>query len=605
MMTKPSDLLLVTPPLTQLNCPYPASMVLTGFLRSRGFDVHQLDLSISLIDKVFTREFISEIFDLLEQKRLSKPAAKMVSRRFDYEANVEIIIKFLRSPDENKAKQILENTSLPRGPRFKQLKNLEFATSSINDIDLAITIATFFIQDITDLIRENIDQNFDLIKYGEKISAAIADFQLFEATALSKSQSKIDDLMVEILDEKLKIAQPKIVGFTVPFPGNFYGALICARHLRKYFPHIKIVMGGGFVSTELRQMSQANLFKYVDYLVFDDGELPLERILKFEAGEVEISNLVRTWVFAEGEIQKLNFDSTENIPFSARAFADYSDVETGKYLSLIETPNPMLNLWSRGFWNKITLAHGCYWAQCAFCDTTLDYIKRYEPGKAGYLVDQMEFMMKTTGSNGFHFTDEAAPPALLRKVSEEILKRGLKLRWWGNIRFERTFSDELCQLMADAGCIAVSGGLETVSPRLLKLINKGVDVESATRTLESFAKSGIMVHAYLMYGFPSQTTAETIEALQIVRDWFKAGLLHSGFWHRYAMTIHSPSSKLTSEYGVELLTMQANPFANNEIYFDDPTPADHYKLEVGLNKALYNFMLGNGLDFRVEEWWEE
>ena len=299
---------MVTPPLTQLNCPYPASMVLTGFLRSGGFDVHQLDLSISLIDKVFTREFISEIFDLLEQKKLSKPAAKMVSRRFDYEANVEIIIKFLRSPDDNKAKQILENTSLPRGPRFKQLKNLEFATSSINDIDLAITIATFFIQDLTDLIRENIDQNFDLIKYGEKISASITDFQIFEKTELSKKPSMIDDLMVEILDAKLRQAQPKIVGFTVPFPGNFYGALICARHIRQNFPQVKIVMGGGFVSTELRQMSQSNLFKYADYLVFDDGELPLERILKFEAGEVEFSNLVRTWIFAGGEIQKLNFE---------------------------------------------------------------------------------------------------------------------------------------------------------------------------------------------------------------------------------------------------------------------------------------------------------
>lgn len=605
---KTTDLLLITPPLTQLNCPYPATMVLSGYLRSKDFNVSQLDLSMELIDALFSKENISRIFDLIENQKLSKRFLRMLARRDEYEEIVEKVKQFLQSPENTVADTLLVMESLPQSHRFKTLKNLEFLNSKNDRINLAISMATFFIQDLGDLIRENVNPHFELIKYGEKICSSISDFKIFQ-NEIEHSKNFINDLMLNILDSKIKKANPKCIGFTVPFPGNFYAALICAKFIKTEFPSIKIVMGGGFVNTELRQMIQADLFQYIDYLVFDDGELPLERILenfKFPSRSIGAnSNLIRTWTLENGEIIKHNFESKENIPFGDRKFADYSDIQTKKYISLMETPNPMHSLWSVGFWNKITLAHGCYWAQCAFCDTTIDYIRRFEPAKAEYLVDQMEAIIKQTGSNGFHFTDEAAPPALLRKVSNEIIRRNLKIRWWGNIRFEKNFTAGLCELMSKAGCIAVSGGLETVSPRLLKLINKGVDLESATQTLNNFKQTNIMVHAYLMYGFPSQTTQETTDALEIVRQWFKSGLIQSGFWHRYAMTTHSPSASLTIEYGIKLLSKSPNPFANNEIYFDDPTPTDHLMLGEGLRKALYNYMLGNGFELSLNGWFDE
>lgn len=599
-----SDLLLVTPPLTQLNCPYPATMVLSGYLRSQSFRVGQFDLSIELIDRIFTKEFISELFDIIENKKLSKNYIKMLSRRGEYEDTVERVMGFLRNPQASIETEIELLFSLPQANRFKALKNVEFATQQLTKLDSAITQATFFIQDLSDMIRDNINSNFELIRYGEKICSAIIDFKTVEKE-IENSDNIINSLMLNLLEKKIEESNPKIIGFTIPFPGNFYAALVSAKYIKDKFPKIRIVFGGGFVNTELRQMSQNDIFKFTDYLVFDDGELPLERIIQFENNQIGEDSLIRTWILKSETIIKLNFDSKENIPFSNRSFPDYSDIQTDKYISLMETPNPMHNLWSVGFWNKMTLAHGCYWAQCAFCDTELNYIKHFEPGKIEYLVDQMEYIMKRTGKDGFHFTDEAAPPTLLKRLSEEIIRRGLKVRWWGNIRFEKNFTPDLTQLMAQAGCIAVSGGLETVSPRLLSLINKGVDVKSATNTLLNFKKSKIMVHAYLMYGFPSQTTQETIDALEIVRQWFSTGLLQSGFWHRYAMTIHSPSSTLTDKYGVKKLSLELNPFANNEIFFEDPTPTNHILLGNGLNKALYNFMLGNGYDLSISGWFED
>src|SRR5690606_41040208 len=136
---------------------------------------------------------------------------------------------------------------------------------------------------------------------------------------------------------------------------------------------------------------------------------------------------------------------------------------------------------------------------------------------------------------GFHFVDEAAPPNLLKAMSEEILKRNLKVTWWGNIRFDPFFTAEVTQLMKKAGCIAVTGGIEVASERVLKLIDKGISIEKVAVTTKNFKDAGIFVHAYLMYGFPTQTMQETIDSLEVVRQLFKKNYLSSAYWHRFAL----------------------------------------------------------------------
>lgn len=103
---------------------------------------------------------------------------------------------------------------------------------------------------------------------------------------------------------------------------------------------------------------------------------------------------------------------------------------------------------------------------------SLDYISRYEGASATELVNRIEAIVQETGQTGFHFVDEAAPPKALKALSKELLEREVEISWWGNIRFEKTFTPELAQLMADSGCIAVSGGLEVASDRLLNLMKK-------------------------------------------------------------------------------------------------------------------------------------
>ena len=598
-----TDILLITPPLTQLNCPYPATTVLSGFLKKSGYSACQYDMGIDLVISMFTEEKIKLIFENSMELRVNKNIRSMQVFARNYYQNIERVIAFLQNPNTDEAEKLIYENILPIGHRSKQALDSNLLSQKLETINKAILLSTMFVEEISDLIKETVNSNFELIRYGEKICLSLPTFDILEKS-LENTNNLVDQLIIELLDKKIKSCNPLIIGISIPFPGNLTGGLICAKHIKTINPEIKIVFGGGYVNTELRLMSDLSIFKYIDYLVFDDGELPLQRIIDFEKGNINKTDLLRTWTLTDRTIIKHQENSVENISFSERGCSDYSGIEVNKYISLIEIANPMHSLWSNGFWNKITLAHGCYWAKCAFCDTTLSYIKHFEPNKIEVIIDNIETIIKQTGVNKFHFTDEAVPSQLLRQLSEELIKRNIKIAWWGNIRFEKNFTSELCSLMIKAGCIAVSGGLEMVSPRLLSFINKGVTLESSIKTLNSFAQNNIMVHTYLMYGFPTQTPQETIDALEIVRQLFQNRLIQSAFWHRYAMTIYSDSGSNPAKYGIGKYNKDVSSFANNEIVFEDKYSDFNNFAGKSLAKSLYNYMHNNCLDMPVNRWFE-
>ena len=142
------------------------------------------------------------------------------------------------------------------------------------------------------------------------------------------------------------------------------------------------------------------------------------------------------------------------------------------------------------------------------------------------------------------------------------------------------------------------------SDRLLALMKKGVSVDQVARVTRGFSDAGILVHAYLMYGFPTQTVQDTVDALELVRQLFNAGCIQSGFFHRFACTVHSPVGRHPEQFGVTLQPLPPVSFAKNDVGFIDPTGVDHGVLGVALKKALYNYMHGVGLDEDVRSWFD-
>lgn len=602
------------PPMTQLNTPYPSTAYLTGFLRSRGIDAAQEDLALALVLSLFTPEGLTDI----RAKALALPEVNRSSSvhffldYFDlYKNTITPTIRFLQGKDSTLSHRINSRSFLPEGPRFAILDDyddfedtLSWAFGALGKDDKARHLGTLYLNDLADVIRDAVDPRFEFVRYAESLASSQASFDPM-ARALIAEPSLIDDHLKALTIKVIKEHNPQLVLLSVPFPGALYAALRIAQTIKAHYPDIKIGLGGGFVNTELRELSEPRIFDLVDYITLDSGERPLLSIIEHLHGKRSSDRLVRTFIRQEnGNVQYINWPELD-IPFEEVGTATWDGLPLNSYLSLLDMLNPMHRLWSDGRWNKLTVAHGCYWKKCSFCDVSLEYISRYETASASLLVDRIEAIIAETGQTGFHFVDEAAPPKILKALAEELIRRKVTISWWGNIRFEKTFTPELAELLAQSGCIAMSGGLEVASDRLLDLMKKGVSVEQVAKVTKSFSDAGILVHAYLMYGFPTQTIQETVDSLEYVRQLFETGCIQSGFFHRFTCTVHSPVGKAPESYGIQLIELPSITFAKNDIGFIDPTGVDHQNLGLGLKKAIYNFMHGIGLDQDVRSWFDQ
>ncbi|MCR5413989.1 MAG: radical SAM protein [Kiritimatiellae bacterium] len=507
MARRRERLLLLTPPLVQTNTPYPATMHLAGYLRSQGCAVEQRDLGIRVVLDVLRAYGGDEADELLELLQSSAPA----------EAKIE-------------ASRIID--------------------------DLALDI------------RDSVDPGFGFSRYAERISAQASDFG--EVEKLVKRRGVMDEFLDRRLDEAIAETRPTVIGVTCPFPGTLVAAFKIARRVKKLHPGIRLALGGGFVSTELRDMTDPRPRKYFDEFMFDEGYAPMMKLV--------------------GRRPK---------PVPSFVEPCYDGIDWGDYFDVVETENPMHRLWSVGRWRKLQMARGCYWHRCAFCDVKLPYINCFEQPSAAEIVDAIEHL-----GGDVHFVDEAMPPGLVRKVCEEIVRRRLDCGWWGNVRFDAAYTPELCRLMAKAGCIAVTGGLECANDRLLKLMVKGITLESAEKALRSFRSAGIMVHAYLMYGFPTETLDEALGALEFVRGLFRRDLIQSAFWHRFALTVHSPVYRDAEKFGIAVCEppRPKRLFCRNEVPFTESGAPDWDEAGRALDLALYNYMEGRGLDKDVGFW---
>ncbi len=614
MSDQPLQVLSVIPPMTQLNTPYPSTAYLTGFLRSRGVAAAQEDLALALVLRLLSGtglRAVAQQVEALPTERRSAAVQSFAEQRERYFATIDPTIAFLQGRDSTLAHRIVGRHFLPEGPRFESLDvyvddeggdPLGWAFGALGLNDRARHLATLYLNDLADVLRDAVDPRFEFVRYAESLAGSQPTFEPL-AQALAAPPNLVDQTLAELTLAAVQRHAPDVVLLSVPFPGSVYAAFRIAQTLKAHHPRIVTVLGGGYVNTELRELTEPRVFDHFDYVTLDAGERPLLALLAHLQGQRSRERLVRTFVREpdSGAVRYIHFPEPD-IAFAEVGTPTWDGLPLTQYLSLLDMLNPMNRLWSDGRWNKLTVAHGCYWKKCSFCDVSLDYISRYEGASAAVLADRIEAIVQETGQTGFHFVDEAAPPKALKALAGELIERGTAISWWGNIRFEKSFTPELCTQLADSGCIAVSGGLEVASDRLLALMKKGVSVDQVARVTRAFTDAGILVHAYLMYGFPTQTVQDTVDALEYVRQLFENGCIQSGFFHRFACTVHSPVGQHPEDYGVTLQPLPEGAFAKNDIAFFDPTGVNHDALGVALKKAIYNYMHGIGLEEDVRSW---
>ncbi|MGQ0667897.1 MAG: B12-binding domain-containing radical SAM protein, partial [Nitrospiraceae bacterium] len=463
-MTVPR-VLLVIPPLTQLNTPYPSTAYLSGFLQSRDIASDQADLGIEMVLRLFSPDGLRLLFQLLrnQSNELPREALQMLADEQAYRNTIGLVVTYLQGKNPAAASQLIRPGILPQGPRFRGRTKFP---RTLPLEDRAKQWATLYLEDLADLVQATVSPHFALSRYAEQIASAASSFDGI-AAALAAPPNFTDEFLLASLWSHVDRVKPTLVGLSVPFPGNLYGAFRIAQALKRHRPHIPIALGGGYANTELRRVADPRVFDYVDFITLDDGERPLLSLIEHLSGIRPRRSLCRTFYREKGRVCFADDKSTTDFSMDEIGCPTYRGLALDQYVTILDSTNPMHRLWSEGHWNKLTVAHGCYWKQCTFCDVGLNYINRYEMTPTERLIRQIEQLIAETGRRGFHFVDEAAPPAALKSLALGLLERGITISWWGNIRFEEAFTPDLCRLLAASGCIAVTAGLETASDRLL------------------------------------------------------------------------------------------------------------------------------------------
>lgn len=595
----PPAIALFTPPFLQPNGPYAATPFLAAGLASRGNPVRQFDLSLETLLRFFSRAGLGRFFDAVERQGVGDEASRvMVERRADYERTIEPTIQFLQGANPTLAHRILSRDFLPEGKRFAQVDGLY---DLLERGDGALHLAALYLDDLHDLAVGSALPGFGFSRYLEKLASAAPSFDPIQE-ALDEPGDLVDELLGEVL-AGCDLEGVALAGITVPFPGNLMGALLAARQLRRLRPGIRIALGGGWVSTELRSLEDPRIFDLVDFISLDEGEGPMAAMMEHLEGRRAAEQLVRTFTRVNGKVRYS--DGTETPSACATDPAPcYEGLPLHRYFTVLESVNPVMRLWSERGFAKLRAARGCYHKKCTFCDTSLPYIADYRPLDAVALLGQAEAVVRATGLRGIHFVDEAMPAGLMQRFGLLARERLSDLAWWGNVRFDRSFTPAVCRAMKEGGCVAVSGGLEGLVDPVLARMKKGVTLAPMVRTLAAFRDSGILVHAYLIHAFPGSTVKETIDALEVLRQCFQADLLASAFWHRFALTVHSPVFESPGSYGLHGVAVPPGGFARNEAHYEEAGIDAVDRLGAGLRKAAYNFMHGVAIREDVRTWFD-
>lgn len=649
--------LIIQPPLVQLNTPYPSGAYLLDFFNSLYEEknvkgrVEWFDLSNSFFHKIFCKHGIAHIFNSTFEKALKLSSQyesqgddntafhlrRFISQKEFWINWIDEIIAIVCSSNSKIsgrefAHEFIRSAHVPRGMRVENfLSNLNRDVST----DDAQILSSLALADLADYITLVYDQNFALIRYAEHLATSTAEFS---ETIEGLKAPSLNDFYKPLLLEKIASYknEPTLYCISVPFPGCFESALFSADLIRKECgDNAIIIFGGGYVNTELREISEKGIFDYCHILSYDKGYGSYIRLfdefINAACGiedEKQCFNLKEAFESIFDSRKFYNFSYLKNgsviIPlekeneeykvlykkeheYIRKITPDYSHIDFTKYPRLADDTNPMHRIWNDGAWLKAYIAHGCYWHRCAFCDTTLDYVKDYCLTDINSLYDSLCVQAEKTGVHGIHFVDEACPPVALQNFALKNMavksSNKIPLTYWGNIRFEKSFDRDLADLLSAGGLTAVSAGIEIATGNGLSAVNKGTDMENIVNACCAFKEAGILIHSYMIFGFWSQSVQDLIDSMETLRQLFEAGLLDSAFWHKFTLTLHST---VYEEYKkgkypeLKILPQKKTQFAKNDLHFEGEEKSE--KFSAPLNAALELWMHGEKLSKPVESY---
>lgn len=481
--------------------PYLAGALLAGQLDRAGYEADTYDFNIEFFNDILTRDYIG--------KSLEKAKAFL---------NDDSCLSFDSKLSEDINNKRKKNSDIRRQIITDYLKDDVNAQKVIDDIDDAVKVfktkELFYDPEKLYRAKDTVMAALDIASLAYVPSRIMLD-NFIANPVFTYDFSDVDyqckhsdvNMFLPYFEEKLRsmdLSAYSLICLSITDLSQIVPGLTLARLLKKY-TDAKIAIGGNYIfkiESDLKRIPQI-FEEYCDYLSIGDGETAVVELAEFISGNREIEN-VHSLIYRDENNIVVTNEKAPCLNLDEVAFPNFDSYDFSKYFSP-ETVIP------------VQIGKGCYWGKCTFCDFYTGQ-QKFDMKSVKRAVDEVEYLSKRYNSKLFNFVDEAVPPKFYNEFAKEVKRRGLEIYYYSFARLEKAFSFEILKNLYESGARFFMWGYEAESERIMKLMNKGIDLSFRKNILKDSRDAGLWNLCTFLLGFPTETSEELQATIDMIYD---------------------------------------------------------------------------------------
>jgi anaerobic magnesium-protoporphyrin IX monomethyl ester cyclase len=482
---------LVYPPATDPTAPYLAVPMLTGFLRAHGVRVTPVDANVEAFDALLSPAGLAAARD-----RIEAHLTRLEQRpTLDHEGQLAYAALWRARGDAHAAPAgIDEAKATLRDPEAFYEPDAYAAAVATIEAALRSVSASYF------------PLRVDFTAYRTPFALTTPEEIARDA---APERDPFDDYVRHTLAPRLRGASVDVIGISVAFPGQLAPAYSFAHKLKELVPGAHLTVGGPAITQMLIRLKGKALARALgpfDSAVVFEGEhalLALVRAIEKKASLRELTNVVvRDPLLGARYLAAHGMEDMKALPAP-----DFEGLPLDRYLS------PSLVL-------PYDPTRGCYWGKCTFCHYGLAEVgtASYREREVGQMVGHLRDMAAKHGTHRFYFSQDSVAPKTLVKLAQGLVDAGLDLRWATDLKPENYLTQERADLLRRSGAVACALGVESASPRVLSLIDKGAPVDTVRDVIVRLGAAGVAAEAMCFTDFPTETADEAVQTLRFLGD---------------------------------------------------------------------------------------
>lgn len=544
---------LVYPPTCDPTAPYLSVPTLTGFLRENGVEVLPVDANVEAYDRLLRRGSLARLAADLERRleRLDRRPSLTHGEQLAYTALWRARGDALAAPDA-----IDEAVAVLRGKRGEDaFYDPDVYGAAVATVESALRLIS----------AAHAPLELSFTTYRTPFSLLTAEE--IEADARPE-RDPFHDYFAGELTERLRGCD--LVGVSVAFPGQIQPAFSLAHTLRKTLPGVHLTVGGPALTQLFIRLSGERLARAIG---------PFDTAVVFE-GEQAILDLARA--VERGEAPKGLIKGQMIEDMGLLPAPDFDGLPWDRYLS----PEPVV---------PYDPTRGCYYGVCTFCHYGLAEVgtARYRERPVDRAMAHLRALHAKHQNRVFYFSQDSVSPRTIVKLARAIRDEGLPWRWATDMRPERSLTPEKCTELAEGGALAMALGVESAAPRVIKLIDKGIPVETVRDAIQNLSSAGVAVEAMCFTDFPTETAREAMATISFLHELHDdVALFICG---EFDLTHGSLVAQKPSDFGIQETWQLEGDELGTGLFFAERRPpksaADQERIDAALSELSRRWRL--------------